>query len=421
MTLIAAAIPFFLLALVVEWILDRRRGTGYFNTPDALASLSAGAVSTTTGLLTKTIEIALYAGIIHWLSLPVMDFALFDFSLRGVLLWGAALLFWDFCYYWHHRLGHEVNLLWAAHVVHHQSEEYNLSTALRQTSSGFLFGWLFYIPLILVGIPVEVIATVAALDLIYQFWVHTRFVPALGWFDRVFVSPSNHRVHHAQNSRYLDKNYGGILIIWDRLFGTFQPELADEPCVYGVRKPLQNWNPVAANLQVYREIARNVSLSATWAERVSSVFRGPAWRPVAAGGPVQLDDKPLQTFTRYARSARSRLRPYLVAQFVLATLLTAWLSRSGGLLSVGNLLLGCGLLWTTLVLIALADNQHPWFARLEFARIAAVSCGGLIWAMLIGWYEFAWFWAAYGIGSSLFLWRSLHAYSQQQGESSNEI
>jgi alkylglycerol monooxygenase len=164
-------------------------------------------------------------------------------------VWLSALLLYDFCYYWHHRLGHRCALFWAAHVVHHQSEDYNLSTALRQTGSGWLFGWVFYLPMALLGVPPLVFGTVALIDLLYQFWVHTQQIGRLGWFDRWFCSPSNHRVHHAVNDRYLDRNYGGILMVWDRLFGSFVEEDDLEPIVYGTRKPLRSWNPLWANLR----------------------------------------------------------------------------------------------------------------------------------------------------------------------------
>jgi alkylglycerol monooxygenase len=159
-----------------------------------------------------------------------------------------ALVLYDFCYYWLHRAGHEVALFWAAHVVHHQSQHYNLSTALRQTSSGLLFGWIFYLPMAVAGRAADHLWHRAALiDLLYQFWVHTEQVGKLGWFDRVFCSPSNHRVHHAVNDRYIDRNYGGILMLWDRLFGSFQEEKDNEPCVYGTRGALNSWDPLWAN------------------------------------------------------------------------------------------------------------------------------------------------------------------------------
>ena len=205
-------------------------------------------------------------------------------------MWIGALLAYDFCYYWLHRAGHRVAVLWAAHVVHHQSEDYNLSTALRQTSSGFLFGWIFYLPLAVAGVPPLVFGTVALIDLLYQFWVHTQQVGKLGWFDRWFCSPSNHRVHHAVNERYLDKNYGGILIVWDRLFGTFAEEDDAEPCVYGTRAPLRSWNPVWANLQVYRDLwldswrARVLGRQAARVARAAGLAPGRRGRALAQAG-----------------------------------------------------------------------------------------------------------------------------------------
>ena len=198
-----------------------------------------------------------------------------------------ALLAYDFCYYWLHRAGHRVAVLWAAHAVHHQSEDYNLSTALRQTSSGFLLGWLFYLPMAVLGVPPLVFGVVALIDLLYQYWVHTQQIGRLGWFDRWFCSPSNHRVHHAVNDRYLDSNYGGILIVWDRLFGSFVEEDDAEPCVYGTRAPLRSWNPLWANLQVYRDLARDSWRARSWADKLRVWLKPPGWRPadVAARWP----------------------------------------------------------------------------------------------------------------------------------------
>jgi len=188
-------------------------------------------------------------------------------------------------------------------VVHHQSEDYNLGTALRQTSSGFLLGWVFYLPLAVAGVPPLVFGVVALIDLLYQFWVHTQQVGKLGWFDRWFCSPSNHRAHHAVNQRYLDKNYGGILIVWDRLFGTFVEEDDREPVVYGTRAPLRSFNPLWANLQVYRELWLDSWRARSWADKLRVWLKPPGWRPadVAARWPkpafdmaaVQRFDPPL--------------------------------------------------------------------------------------------------------------------------------
>jgi sterol desaturase/sphingolipid hydroxylase (fatty acid hydroxylase superfamily) len=218
MDLIALAIPFFLLALLAELVIDKFRGTGFYRANDAVNSLSAGTLSTTSGYFTGLLPTVISAWVLQHFAILEIDLALFDLSLRGLIFWMFALVAFDFCYYWAHRMGHEMSILWAAHAVHHQSEDYNLSTALRQTSTGFLFSWIFYLPLFLLGMPFEVFVTVNALDLIYQFWVHTQHIGKLGWLDRVMVTPSNHRVHHAQNEIYIDRNYGGIFILWDRLW-----------------------------------------------------------------------------------------------------------------------------------------------------------------------------------------------------------
>jgi alkylglycerol monooxygenase len=180
-------------------------------------------------------------------------------------------------YYWLHRAGHEVHLLWAAHVPHHSSEDYNLSTALRQSSSGFLFGWIFYLPMALLGIPIKVFIVVGLIDLLYQFWVHTELVGRLGWLDRVFVTPSNHRVHHGQNDYCIDKNYGGMLIVWDRLFGTFADERVGEKIIYGVRKPLRSWNPLWANWMTYQDLCRAAWQAPGWRQKCMVIFAGPGW------------------------------------------------------------------------------------------------------------------------------------------------
>ena len=369
MDLIAYAIPFFLLALAGELILDRRRASGYFRFNDAIASLSAGALSTTSGLFTKLLEVALYGLLLEHVAPYPLDPALFDWSLRGVGLFLLVLLAWDFLYYWNHRLGHTVNLLWAAHVVHHQSEEYNLSTALRQTSTGFLFSWVFYVPLLIVGIPTHVVAMAAAIDLIYQFWVHTRHVGSLGWVDRVLVTPSNHRVHHAQNERYLDKNFGGILILWDRLFGTFQPECPSNPCVYGVRKPLESWNPLAANLQVYRGAWALARQSRDVRDRWRIWWQRPNWRPASLGGPVALDDSALAEFERYDSTTTPAIRRYVVAQFVVGVALTGAVSFGAAVLGTVQLLVPSLALWALLISLCHLLGEAQYAERWELGRL----------------------------------------------------
>ncbi len=278
--IIVFAFPVFLLLIALEFWWDQRqarlRGSvSSFGLSDSLNSLSLGLMSQLTGVLSKFIGLLLYAAVFD-------SIALFpDASLwKHPVGWLLALVIYDFCYYWLHRGGHRISLLWAAHSVHHQSQYYNLTTALRQTSTGAFFGWVFYLPMAVLGVPPLLFGIVALVDLLYQFWVHTEHVKKLGWFDRVFCSPSNHRVHHAINEGYLDRNYGGILVVWDQLFGTFTPE--QETCVYGTRDPLNSWNPLWANTQGYVRLAQTSRQLSSWTDKLKVWFKPPGWLPASA-------------------------------------------------------------------------------------------------------------------------------------------
>jgi sterol desaturase/sphingolipid hydroxylase (fatty acid hydroxylase superfamily) len=270
--IIILATPVFLLLIAIEFIVGARRRRNTYRLNDALSSIGLGVMSEVVGVFTKLVVVGIY-------TVLYQHAALWRLPVDSAAVWIAALLMYDLCYYWQHRAGHTVALFWAAHAVHHQSEDYNLSTALRQTSSGWIGSWLFYVPMAIIGFPPLVFGVVALIDLLYQFWVHTQHIGRLGWFDRWFCAPSNHRVHHAVNDRYLDRNYGGILIAWDRLFGTFEPEDDAEPCVYGTRAPLRSWNPLWANLQIYRDMALDSWRASSWADKCRVWFKHPGWRP----------------------------------------------------------------------------------------------------------------------------------------------
>ena len=233
MDLIVFAVPFFILLIVVELAYGVSTGRNTYRLNDAVSSLFMGVLSQARRFVTLGIGGYIYYLVTEYFALSLMDSSHW-------WTWVLAFVLYDFCYYWLHRLGHERTILWASHVAHHQSEEYNLSTALRQTSTGFLFSWLFYVPMFALGIPAEVVVTVGSLNLIYQFWVHTEHIPKLGKYEWFFITPSNHRVHHAQNDIYMDRNYGGVFILWDRLFGTFQEELKEQPVIFGIRGPLRS-------------------------------------------------------------------------------------------------------------------------------------------------------------------------------------
>jgi sterol desaturase/sphingolipid hydroxylase (fatty acid hydroxylase superfamily) len=278
--IIVLATPIFFLLIAIEFFVGWKRGRNTYRLNDTLNSIGLGVLSQISGVFTKLMAIGLYA-------LVYEQAAIVKLPGNEAWVWIVGLVLYDFCYYWHHRFGHTVALFWAAHVVHHQSEEYNLSTALRQTSSGWIAGWIFYLPMALAGFPPLVFGVVALIDLLYQYWVHTRQIGKLGWFDRWFCAPSNHRVHHAVNEQYLDKNYGGIFIVWDRLFGSYAEEDDAVPCVYGTRGPLRSWNPVWANLHNYADMFRDSWHAADWGDKLRVWFKPPGWRPpdVAARWP----------------------------------------------------------------------------------------------------------------------------------------
>ncbi len=320
MDLIPYAIPFFVVLIIVELLTDYRRGTRHYRVADAINSLSTGVLSTTTGLLTKGVGLVTYA-------IALDHLALFELPADSLWVWLMAFVVYDFCYYWLHRLGHERNILWAAHSVHHQSEEYNLSTALRQTSTGFLLSWIFYLPLAVLGVPLAVFITVAALNLLYQFWVHTRHIPKLGWYEGFFVTPSNHRAHHAQNPLYMDRNYGGVFILWDRLFGTFQQEDDAEPPVFGVTRPLASWNPLWANLQFYVQLAADARHAGSYRDKLRIWFMPTGWRPadVAAKYPMAKHD--LARFRKFDVPLQLRQQVYIALQFAVYVALGSYQLR----------------------------------------------------------------------------------------------
>ena len=308
--IIVLVTPLFFLLIGLEYAWGRVKGRNPYRLNDAINSISLGMLSQFSAVFLKVLNVGIYAAVFGWVAIyPHPEFWNTWYG------WLIALLLYDFCYYWLHRLGHRSAVLWAAHVVHHQSQDYNLSTALRQTSSGALLGWIFYLPMALVGVPPLIFAAVALIDLLYQFWVHTELVPKLGWFDRWFCAPSNHRVHHAVNDRYLDKNFGGILIIWDRLFGSYQEET--EPCVYGTRAPLESWDPLWANVEVYWSLLKDSWRTRRWGDKLLVWFKPPGWRPDDL---AQRDPKPAFDLARVQRfhPPASRLVLWLSAlQFLL--------------------------------------------------------------------------------------------------------
>lgn len=266
---VAYAIPAFVALIVAEMLWARRRAPTAYEPRDTLTSLALGLGSTAIGLLTSGL---------------VFTAAMWLYQFRAVTsgwawwAWGACFVLDDLAYYWAHRSGHRVRWFWASHVNHHSSQHYNLSTALRQTWTGFIaLSFVFRLPLALLGFHPAMILTCGAVNLIYQFWVHTEVVRRLPpWFEAVMNTPSHHRVHHATNPQYLDRNYAGTFIVWDRLFATFQPELDGVRNHYGIVKQLGSFNLLWSAFHEWIGIARDV-WSAPWRHKLGYLWRVPGW------------------------------------------------------------------------------------------------------------------------------------------------
>jgi sterol desaturase/sphingolipid hydroxylase (fatty acid hydroxylase superfamily) len=265
---ILIAIPLFVILLLAELFLTYKLKSGNYTKLDTFGSLSMGLGSMLVGILTKIIIYGAYTF--------VYQYRLFSFEMTIPLI---ILLFFldDFCYYWFHRLSHSSRFLWASHSIHHSSQKYNLSTALRQTWTGDLTGtFLFWILLPFIGFTPEWVMTMKAISLIYQFWIHTEVIKKLPkWFELFFNTPSHHRVHHAVQAQYLDKNHAGVLIIWDKLFGTFV--LEKEKPVYGLVTNIKTYNPFKIALAEWTLILKDLKLKIPFSTKLKYFFMPPGW------------------------------------------------------------------------------------------------------------------------------------------------
>ena len=270
--IITFAIPIFFLLIIVEYFYGLYVGKNTYRLNDTVTSIALGMISRFPTMLNLGVQSVIFVFISEYLNLELL-------SVKNPFTWIAAFLLYDLSYYWMHRMHHEIKILWATHSVHHHGEDYNLATALRQTSTGWLWKWIFYMPMIMLGIPGEVFITVAGINLVYQFWVHTKHIGHLGLLEKIFITPMNHGIHHAKNKEYIDANYGGVFIIWDRMFGTYIAEKPDIKPVYGTATPLGSWNPIWANFQVFSIMIKDTIKTKSWKDKIKVWFSKTYWRP----------------------------------------------------------------------------------------------------------------------------------------------
>lgn len=266
------AMPIFIGLFLVEKFFEWRMGKKVIRGLDSVSSLSSGITNVTKDVLGIGIGIIAYSWMVDKLAVFKIE--------NTVLTYLIAFIAVDFQGYWSHRWSHEINFLWNRHIIHHSSEEFNLSCALRQSISGFVnYFTILLLPAALLGVPEQVIAVIAPLHLFLQYWYHTRLIGKMGFLEKIIVTPSHHRVHHAINKEYLDKNHSQIFIIWDKLFGTFQEELKDVPPVYGVTRPVRTWNPIKINFQHFFLLLKDAWRTRNWWDKARIWFMPTGWRP----------------------------------------------------------------------------------------------------------------------------------------------
>ena len=363
------AIPFFFLLIGVELVVARLVERDVYRLSDSVNDLSCGILQQVAEVFLKT---ALFAGY-AWLF---ASHRLFEVPATAAWAWVACFVGVDFLYYWFHRFCHEVSAGWAAHVVHHQSEEYNLTVALRQGAFQPAFSWAFYLPLALLGFPPAMFLAATSFNTLYQFWIHTRLIGRLGTLEWVLNTPSHHRVHHARNPKYIDRNHGGTLIVWDRLFGTFGQE-HDEP-VYGITKPLASWNPVWANLHQWSEMWDVARRATRPLDKVRVLWKRPGWRPDDLGGSVGPSEVDRAALVKYDVPVPRGVALYVLAQFVAVNVGTvAFLYESDRLSLPARAAGALAVVWSLASLGGLLDRR-PWAVGLETARWLAVSLALLL-------------------------------------------
>lgn len=361
---ITLSIPVYFLLIGIELMVQFFSKKHIYRLNDAMANISCGITQQVTGAFIKVFTLAAFMYISE-------KWALMDIP---VTWWSIVLLALgvDLCYYWAHRMSHEVNLFWGSHVVHHQSEDYNFSVALRQGSFQGIWTFWFYLPLAFLGFDPTTFLLVHALNTVYQFWIHTETIGKLPKpIEWLFNTPSHHRVHHGRNPKYIDKNHAGSLIIWDRLFGTFQEE--EERPSYGITTPLNTWNPVWANLQHYVKMVTQLRETPGLKNKLKVLWAKPGWRPKELDGHQQSPEVRPSIDQKYNTTPSFQLSIYVLAQFILIVGITSVFLFSIDTLSIlDQLTFSTLIVWSVAQFGMLFDGHSRW-SNLEYLRIIGIA------------------------------------------------
>lgn len=360
------AIPMYFTLMAIELVYEAITRKHTYRLNDAVTNISTGTLQQFTNTFLHILNIGIY-------TLIFEQFAFFHIELNA---WSFLVLFilYDFCYYWEHRVAHEVSLFWGGHIVHHQSEDFNLSVALRQSSTSIIWGFVFFLPLALIGFNPIQLALVGGFNLLYQFWIHTEHINKMGWLEVVMNTPSHHRVHHGRNPKYIDKNYAGVFIIWDRMFGTFQAE--EERPTYGITVALNSWNPVYANFSHYTYLFEMARQAKSTKDVFKILFKGPGYLPDYLEPFVEARKRKLQDPKYDMQHHFSGINRYVLVQFVVALGIIAYFFFTQSQFELSTkLLYGAWIVGTTLLFGFLFEYRGKWLIVLEWVRLAAIPIG----------------------------------------------
>ena len=353
--------------LVYETITKKRT----YRLNDAITNINLGALNQISGIFTKVISIGIYTVVFEFFAITRLPVDWITFVVLFVL--------YDLCFYWSHRMAHTVSLFWGGHVVHHQSEDFNLTVALRQSSTAFIWSFPFYLPLAVLGFDPVQFLTVGAFNLLYQFWIHTEHIGKIGWLEYIINTPSHHRVHHGRDPKYIDKNYAGVFIVWDRMFGTFKEE--EERPTYGITKSLNSWNPLYANFAHYIDLYNYVKQSKSWSDTKNMLFKQPGWLPNYLGG-VQTPSIPTLDFHKYnADVSFLWAKLYIFVQFIGLMVVTAlflftYKDYSYSII-FGSLF---WIIWSTIMLGMLFESRTNFLITSEILRLIFLPFG--VWGLI---------------------------------------
>lgn len=360
---VVIAIPVYLLLMGIELIFEQFQKTKRYRLNDAITNISCGIGQQVVKVFFQVITIAAYTFIYEKLAF----FKVENTTLNYIILFIA----WDLCYYWAHRMSHEINLFWSGHQVHHQSEEYNLSVALRQSWFQIFFTSFFFWPLALLGFAPKAIVIVAGFNLLYQFWIHTEAIDKMGFLEWFMNTPSHHRVHHGRNPKYIDKNHAGVFIIWDRMFGTFQEE--EERPVYGITNPINSWNPIWVHFSHFQIIGKQLKQTPGLLNKLKVLFYKPGWRPENMGGRQYAPEVSRNAYTKFDTKTPAIVNWYALFQYLLTLGGTAYFMFNADKMNWGLKGVSVALILFSILTPGVLFERRKWAITAEIIRLLLVT------------------------------------------------